>query len=410
MTPQSPVLQSYIAKLENCIAKENGVLLAEIISISTDHAATMSSILHLPEFRISSAISKLTMPWKDMAHFHVDVLRALERNDLTEAATLQNKLCLSFYQIFPHHTSWSLPVLYVLIRDLRSLSIRADAVLENGKKASHLEEAARTINRAFSACVTDRSSQTNVSRKWGTYFVVNMLFRTYFKLNSTNLCSTILRSLQSADLPNLSQFPISHQVTFKYYTGILAFYSENFESASSSLMFAFDRSLYQTLVDKLNKQSILAYLVPAQLMRGILPHPRLFTKYPAIGNIYQEFVHAVRSGNVKRFDDAFQIHEAELIRRGTWLTIELVRLLVLRTLFRNVWLIHAKASRIHMSVFQRALELASGDQPVDSAQVECFLAIMVDKNFIKGYLSHERQMVVLSNKDPFPSMKSAMVQ
>ncbi|OAJ41741.1 hypothetical protein BDEG_25288 [Batrachochytrium dendrobatidis JEL423] len=333
----------------------------------------MSSILHLPEFRISSAISKLTMPWKDMAHFHVNVLRALERNDLTEAATLQNKLCLSFYQIFPHHTSWSLPVLYVLIRDLRSLSIRADAVLENGKKASHLEEAARTINRAFSACVTDRSSQTNVSRKWGTYFVVNMLFRTYFKLNSTNLCSTILRSLQSADLPNLSQFPISHQVTFKYYTGILAFY------------------------------------IPAQLMRGILPHPRLFTKYPAIGNIYQEFVHAVRSGNVKRFDDAFQIHEAELIRRGTWLTIELVRLLVLRTLFRNVWLIHAKASRIHMSVFQRALELASGDQPVDSAQVECFLAIMVDKNFIKGYLSHERQMVVLSNKDPFPSMKSAMI-
>jgi hypothetical protein len=37
--------------------------------------------------------------------------------------------------------------------------------------------------------------------------------------------------------------------------------------------------------------------------------------------------------------------------------------------------------------------------------VECMLANMVDKGLIKGYLSHEKQMVVLSAKDPFPVLE-----
>lgn len=41
-------------------------------------------------------------------------------------------------------------------------------------------------------------------------------------------------------------------------------------------------------------------------------------------------------------------------------------------------------------------------QPLDT---ECVLANLIDRGLIKGYLSHEKQMVVLSAKDPFPAVK-----
>ncbi|KAH6567705.1 hypothetical protein BASA50_003961 [Batrachochytrium salamandrivorans] len=413
MSNQNALVQSYVARFDNHIKRESGQAISDALSIESEHVASIASALDLLHHgqRLTGGVSRLVVPWRDMVLLHFDVVRSLANDDIVAASTAQNQLALCFYQVFVQQTGWCLPILYAIIRDLRSLSIRADAfLLASDQKTGHLEEAARTMNRAFSACVTDRSSPIDVSRKWGTYYVVNVLFKTYFKLNSTNLCSTILRSLQSADLPEISRFPISHQVTLKYFTGVIAFYNEKFDAASSDLMFALDRSLGKTVQDKRNKQLILDYLVPAQLIRGILPHPRLFEKYPQIDEIYGEFVASVRSGNVQQFDVALIRHQSELIRRGTWLTVELVRLLVLRTLFRNVWLIHGKTSRIHMSVFQHALELASGGERVDLGQVECFLAIMVDKSFLKGYLSHEKQTVVLSNKDPFPRIVSSMVQ
>ena len=35
-------------------------------------------------------------------------------------------------------------------------------------------------------------------------------------------------------------------------------------------------------------------------------------------------------------------------------------------------------------------------------QVECFLAMVIDSGHMKGYLSHEKQTVVLSKGNAFP--------
>ena len=68
------------------------------------------------------------------------------------------------------------------------------------------------------------------SRKWGIYFIINLLFKTYFKLNSASLSRNILKALTAykGDMPPLSAFPKSQRVTFKYYTGVLAFLEENY--------------------------------------------------------------------------------------------------------------------------------------------------------------------------------------
>lgn len=80
--------------------------------------------------------------------------------------------------------------------------------------------------------VADRRSRAPIeeSRKWGLYNIINLLFKTYFKLNSISLSKNILRALQagSADIPDLKAFPKAHQVTFKYYVGVIYFLEENY--------------------------------------------------------------------------------------------------------------------------------------------------------------------------------------
>lgn len=75
------------------------------------------------------------------------------------------------------------------------------------------------------------------SRIWGIYYIINLLFKTYFKLNQASLSRTILKNLHAyqGKMPQLDQFPKSQQVTFKYYEGVLFFLEENYVEVSSSL-------------------------------------------------------------------------------------------------------------------------------------------------------------------------------
>ena len=41
---------------------------------------------------------------------------------------------------------------------------------------------------------------------------------------------------------------------------------------------------------------------------------------------------------------------------------------------------------------------------VDQEEAECLVANMIYKGFIKGYISHEKQMVVLSVNNAFPRL------
>ena len=72
------------------------------------------------------------------------------------------------------------------------------------------------------------------SRKWGIYYAINLLFKTYFRLNAAGLSKNVLKALSAGrgDMPALDKFPKSQQVTFKYYEGVLAFLEENYEEVS----------------------------------------------------------------------------------------------------------------------------------------------------------------------------------
>lgn len=104
-----------------------------------------------------------------------------------------------------------------------------------------LEDCARQLNAIFGLCLMDRAPLED-SRKWGIYYIINLLFKTYFRLNQASLSRNILKNLRAneRDMPSLNQFPKSQQVTFKYYEGVLFFLEENYIEAEKCLAEALD--------------------------------------------------------------------------------------------------------------------------------------------------------------------------
>jgi hypothetical protein len=108
---------------------------------------------------------------------------------------------------------WALPTLYSVCRDLKGLAALADVQrAERGEKPTKLEEASRLLQKCFSSCLNDRSSDITTSRKMGTYYMATLLFKTYFKLKSTALCKNIIKGIGAADLAPFDRYPLAHQV------------------------------------------------------------------------------------------------------------------------------------------------------------------------------------------------------
>ena len=207
-------------------------------------------------------------------------------------------------------------------------------------------------------------------------------------------------------MPPLDAFPKSHIVTFKYYVGVINFLEEEYVAAEESLLSALQ--LCQSGSFK-NEELILTYLIPAHLMTTHqLPTSTLFNNYPRLKHLFQAISTAIKTGNLQAFDAALDANEEEYVRRRIYLTLERSRDIALRNLFRRVFLINGKKTRLPVEEFRRAMGFAIAGKnggtrkEVEPEEVECLLAGMIYKGLMKGYISREKSMVVLSGKDAFP--------
>ncbi|ORX97839.1 hypothetical protein K493DRAFT_215274, partial [Basidiobolus meristosporus CBS 931.73] len=340
--------------------------------------------------------------WEPVLTNHLRATHLLKERNYIAAYAAQLACCQAFLRIFTTQTNWCLPVLYVVNTDLRDVAIMADnQLLLRREKTGKLEDAARSINKSFTACITDRNSSVQTSRKWGTYRIINLLFSTYFKLKSHGLCENILRAVKASDLPSLERYPKAHQVGYRYYLGRLAFMKEDYKKAEEEFMFAFKRCPRSS---RKNKEIILTFLIPSLLARGVLPAPKLLGKFTSIKKVYEPFVRAIRVGDLKCFDEALSAMERTLVQKGVYSTIERTRAIVIRTLFKKVFLLTDKNTRIPFQVLQTALVFVGME--LELAEVECILANMIFKGYIKGYMSHDKGFLVLSKDDAFPKFST----
>lgn len=330
--------------------------------------------------------------------------------------------------------AWTIPSLYLVGKYLRLFAIKSDeersrnppAAASGGNlfqddfdpdagRQAQLRDCEQHLKRIFTLCLTDRAP-LDESRKWGIYFIVNLLFKTYFKLNQASLSRNILTSLKAlngrGDMPPLDSFPKSQRVTFKFYEGILYFLEENYIQAEAHLTQAW---LLCPRTAKANIERILIYLIPCRLITSHeLPTKKLLEPYPRLQELFLPLAKCIRQGDLRSFDLALQQGEDEFVKRRIYLTLERGRDIALRNLLRKVFLTGGfeepkeesatpmRRTRVPLAEFQAAIGMCSGGEPVDADEVECLVANMIYKELMKGYIARERGIVVLSKKGAFP--------
>ncbi|KAG9256121.1 PCI domain-containing protein [Emericellopsis atlantica] len=318
--------------------------------------------------------------------------------------------------------AWTIPSLYMVGKYLRLFAIKADAEPKrrtpahqgfmligddfdpDAERQSQLRDAEQHLKRIFSLCLTDRAPLEE-SRKWGIYFVVNLLFKTYFKLGSASMSKTILTSLaayeQRGDLPPLASFPKSQRVTFRYYQGVLFFLEENYANAEERLTEAWQMCAHGA---KENLERILMYLIPCRLLTShMLPSQQLLAPFPRLQKLFDPLTRYIRQGDLRSFDQELQKGEDEFVRHRIYLTLERGRDVAMRNLLRKVFIAGGfeesadasappqRRTRIPLDEFQAAISMGSGAQTTDP-----------DEGLMKGYIARERGMMVLSKKGAFP--------
>ncbi|RXK35350.1 COP9 signalosome complex subunit 12 [Tremella mesenterica] len=368
-------LQQYINSFSEPLRVEDPSPLLRLLSVTNKTARGLhDTVGPEAERRLPNPGHSLPEPWDAIALRHCACVHALYSNDFVKAYSHQSQLLSLFYRWFQERSSWALPVLYLLLKDLRDLAEQADSITysQTGRTPA-LEECTRTVSKAFSICATDRAFKGPESRRTGVYHVACLSLKCYFKVGKPNLCKNIIRAVTSdPKTPPIDEAPLEDQITWHFYIGMLAFLNGEDKKADEELNWAL---LHCPSEARRNQELILTYLIPLHLLRGSFPSPQLLDEHPRLSEVYSPFVAAIKSGNVKEYDERLEWAQPRLVSLSTYLVVERAREGCLRVLFKKAWIASDKSSRIPISTFQMALQLHN--IIVDSDEVECMVANMI---------------------------------
>jgi hypothetical protein len=296
--------------------------------------------------------------------------------------------------------SWIVPVLLRLSKELRQVAEKADSLEQKEFGSKRLEETESLLKRAYSLVVNDRLPAED-SKKLASLELVNQLFRIYFKLNTVHLCRSLIRQVEGPSFPSFEQFPISHQVTFCFFAGRLRLFDDDFKATEQHLGFAF-RHCPQKYWK--SRRQILIYLIPARIVLGKLPSTRLIHKYQ-LSQYYERLVYCIRIGNVAGVEASLKQWEEFFIRRGVYFVLEHLKLITLRVFFKRIYQLLG-STRLKLPDLLCALKVAGYEMDID--ELECCLANLIYQGYIKGYIAHQRHILVVSKVDPFPRLKNVV--
>mmetsp|Transcript_5687 Transcript_5687/g.7999 ORF Transcript_5687/g.7999 Transcript_5687/m.7999 type:complete len:400 (-) Transcript_5687:63-1262(-) len=295
-----------------------------------------------------------------------------------------------------------IPALTKACRATHELAIIADkhhTLTTHRNDHACLQSAANLLRESFSKTLNDRKEMIpgaplseEGSKKVGVLFIVNQLCAMYFRLNTLRLCKNILRPAESRKL-HLSGNK-GDIVTYRYFAGRLNMFEDMYDQAEQNLDYAFQHCHKDAVV---NKKKVLKYLIPIKLLRGRLPTIKLLEKYELVEFI--PFVKSLRQGDLRTFSETLLANQDKFIRNGTYLLLEKCKTVCHRNLFKRIFMIQQKY-QISLDDMVGAMKWLGMDMDLD--EVECILANLIFRGYVKGYLSHSKRILVLSKKDPFP--------
>lgn len=345
--------------------------------------------------------------WSNVLNLLLDTHLAIHMNDLAQTYEAQSSLHSALnHALGSSKGNWLIPALHVVCRNTHRTAALADEFINRttGNRNDHarLQSAVTLLQASYSKTLNDRVElrpnepfSEEGSKKAGVLYIVNQLFSMYFKLNTLRLCKNLLKPVESRNIHKSGT--MGEMVTYRYYVGRLNMFEDQYDLAEENFDYAL-RHCYRSSVA--NKKRILNYLIPVKLLRGRLPTSKLLDKYSL--SEFAPLANGIRMGNLLEFSDGLMKNQDIFIRRGTYLLLEKCKMICYRNLFKRIYEVVGK-EQIKLEYIARSFKWLG--TPIDLDEVECILANLIYKQYIRGYLSHEKRVLVLSKKEPFPTSK-----
>ena len=116
---------------------------------------------------------------------------------------------------------------------------------------------------------------------------------------------------------------------------------------------------------------------------------------------------AVHRGDLRTFERELDTHQQRFIQHGSYLLVERAKTIAYRNFFKRVHSLHDEGTtKLDIAMFKRCLD-AMGVR-MDKEEVECVLANLIYKGYIKGYLSHQHSKLVVSKTNSFPPLRDVL--
>lgn len=296
---------------------------------------------------------------------------------------------------------WFLPVLKFLISKTKHFAIQTNKAQKTGKiTEDNLNKAADSIRGVLS---NFQSMKSDSSKMKVILFLINELFWINFKLINYHQCKSLLQTQESKLGGELSDYPKSEQVTFYYYSGRMCLFDSKLKEAYQHLHRAYLLCQgYQGSNSIRIKRQILKYLIPIKIYYGEFPHEKLMETYQLYE--YIELSLSIYKGDISSFKRHLEEFKKLWIQRGLYFFMEKLNIILLRNLFKltfNILSENGKNVQMDTEMFAKAINWKSQEK-YDIDEVECILAQLIFKSYIKGYISHEKRKIVFGKNGAFP--------
>jgi hypothetical protein len=354
----------------------------------------------LSESTLSSLVSAVScIPddnWRELSLNHLRSLKAAV--SAQDPFPFQLDMVQGFLRdIFVKGDRRMLPVVYTMSADLWDTS-RATLDAQ--------EEATRTINKAFTLCITDRA-QLPVSRKHGCYRLLWLLMSIYFKRNQLTLCTQLLRAVHTADMPKLTEYPRAHQAAFHYYHGRFLLSCGKFDEALEQFRRAMRTTLSSALAGSRagarNVERIKIYYIPAH----IACNPHKGPKPSNCGDIpvFTELFGHMAKGDVYSFRQGLRAHFHWLAKHDLYTLFERFDIIAVRNAVKRVHDGFGPETAARTKLPLQVIYNLSRGESVWQFGVDNMVAhfsSLISLGAIRGYVSTDPPYLVLSGKEPFP--------
>lgn len=412
-------VNSYLYEVKNQINSKDGDSLADLLSLERfEPPRELQNVITNSNHWENSVGKILDSPWDEVVRCHLLAYQTLLEVSDNYAAAFAHKCSMvqAMVKVITQikEDNWMLPIVYATAMELRKLAICADSKVNTNvgnksvKPNANIEEAASQLMNCFRVCANDSRTAIEYSKRKAMMNIINQLFKIYFRINKLNLYKPLVRALENANI--MEHFSLAERVTYSYFTGMKSLYDSDYRKADNLLSFAFENCHKQYFK---NRRIILIFLIPVKMLfAGSMPTKQLLQEYNL--EQFEELLDAIKDGNLYSFDEAIEKHSDFFYCYGIYFTLEKLKGLVYRNIFKKVAKI-VNTHQIPINNFVNAInyfqsnrgkiQLAE-DERVTCEEVHCLLANLIAENKLKGYIALQQQILVISKQNPFPKLSN----